>query len=91
MSVSLLQVINRTSLGTKSSSPTIYNLRRIIYFNIVLIEDSDSWIPIVYYIGLVSVNGRTIIVFLLKSVSVQIRVTSGSGEYYNTFLGREID
>jgi hypothetical protein len=62
----------------------------MIYFDIVLIEDSNSWIPIVYYMGLISVNGRTIIVFLLRSVSVQVRVRSGSGEYYNTFLGREV-
>jgi hypothetical protein len=41
ISVSLLQIINRTSLGTKFSSPAIYNLRRIVCFDIVLIEDSD--------------------------------------------------
>jgi hypothetical protein len=49
ISVSLLQVINRTSLGTESGSPAI---------------------PIVYYMGSVLVDSRTIIVFLLRSVSV---------------------
>jgi hypothetical protein len=44
----------------------------------------------VYYMGLVSVDGRTIMIFLLRSVSVQIRVRSGLGGYYNTFLGREV-
>jgi hypothetical protein len=40
---------------------------------------------------LISVDSRTIIVFLLRSVSVQVRVRSGLGEYYNIFLGREVD
>jgi hypothetical protein len=70
MSVSLLQVINRTSSNAKSDSPTIYDLRRMICFDVVLIEDSDSWVSIVYYMGSVSVNSRAIIVFLLRSVSV---------------------
>jgi hypothetical protein len=38
----------------------------------------------------VSINGRAIIVFLLRFVSVQIRIKSGSEEYYNIFLGREM-
>jgi hypothetical protein len=42
ISVSLLQVINRTNSGAKSGSPAIYNSRRIVYFDVVLIEDSDS-------------------------------------------------
>jgi hypothetical protein len=91
ISVSLLQVINRTSLGIESDSPAIYDLRRMVYLDIFLIEDSDSWVLIVYYIGSVSVNSRAIIVFLLRSVSVQVRVRSGSGGYYNAFLGREVD
>jgi hypothetical protein len=70
ISVSLLQIINRMSLNTKSGSPAIYNLRRIVYFDVVLIEDSNSWILIVYYMGLVLINSRIIIVFLLRSVSV---------------------
>jgi hypothetical protein len=70
MSVSLLQVINYTSSDTESGSPTIYNSRRIIYFDVVLIEDSDSWGPIVYYVDSVSVNSRAMMVFLLRSVSV---------------------
>jgi hypothetical protein len=45
----------------------------------------------VYYVGSVLVDGRTIIVFLLRSVSVQVRVASGSEGYYNAFLGREVD
>jgi hypothetical protein len=56
----------------------------------VSLEDSDSWVSMVYYMGSVSVNDRTIIVFLLRSVSVQVRVRSGAGGYYNTFLGREV-
>jgi hypothetical protein len=40
--VSLLQIINRTSSGVESGSPTIYNSRRIVCFDVVLIEDSDS-------------------------------------------------
>jgi hypothetical protein len=44
----------------------------------------------VYYVGSVSVNSRAIMVFLLKFVSVQVRVGSGSGGYYNAFLGREV-
>jgi hypothetical protein len=55
-----------------------------------LIEDSNSWVPMVYYVGLVLVNGRAIIVFLLRSVSVQVRVGSELGGYYNAFLGREV-
>jgi hypothetical protein len=70
ISVSLLQVINRTSLGTESGSPAMYDSRRIIYFDVVLIKDSDFWVSIVYYMDLVSVNSRAIIVFLLRSVSV---------------------
>jgi hypothetical protein len=91
ISVSLLQVINRTSLGAESGSPAMYDLRRIVCFDIVLIEDSDSWVPMVCYMGSVLVDSRAIIVFLLRSVSVQVRVGSGSGGYYNTFLGREVD
>jgi hypothetical protein len=90
MSVSLLQVINRTSSGAESDSPAIYDSRRIICFDIVLIEDSDSWVPMVYYMGSVSVNSRAMMVFLLRSVSVQVRIRSGSGGYYNAFLGREV-
>jgi hypothetical protein len=42
ISVLLLQVINRTSSGAKSGSPTIYNSRRIVWFDVVFIEDSGS-------------------------------------------------
>jgi hypothetical protein len=70
MSVSLLQVINRTSLNTESGSPAIYNSRRMVYFDVVLIKDSDSWVPMVYYVGSISVNSRAMMVFLLRSVSV---------------------
>jgi hypothetical protein len=44
----------------------------------------------IYYMGSVSVDGRIIIVFLLRFVSVQVRVGSGSEEYYNVFPGREV-
>jgi hypothetical protein len=44
----------------------------------------------VYYVDSVLVNSRIIMVFLLRSVSVQVRIRSGSEEYYNAFLGREV-
>jgi hypothetical protein len=42
ISVLLLQFINRRSSGAESSSPEIYDSRRVIYFDVVFIEDSDS-------------------------------------------------
>jgi hypothetical protein len=38
MSVVVLHPINRTSSGAESSSPVIYDLRRAVFSDIVLIE-----------------------------------------------------
>jgi hypothetical protein len=42
MSVVVLYPINRTSLGAESSSPVIYDSRRAVFSDVVLVEGSGS-------------------------------------------------
>jgi hypothetical protein len=61
ISIVVLYSMNRTSSGAESSSSVIYDSRRTVFSNIVLVEGPSSWIS---YPGIVSIISFTILAFV---------------------------
>jgi hypothetical protein len=96
MSIVVLYPMNRTSSGAESGSPVIYDLRRAVFSNIVLVEGPDSWISYPGIVSFVSFAGRAIIIFVLFEFRYRFLTRSYfrsysfvSVGYYYAFLGQE--